>query len=525
MPGLGRCWRRQGARRVEVVRNGAEVKLLPTLRREPSGRVNRLRASRQNAIASRMTTMAENLVLGEGRMAERDDAYGSGKADEYRGILEHLLPWNWGAGSKSGATPGTPGSTPTALPATARPLSKAELENEQHWEIEMEQAKRAFRLSTYEEPGTDLLGAPGRLFSSAAWQPDLLTQSLNLVYIAADQKIGLEHAASIYPALRRKWALENMGSSTATDQEVRSYITQHIWQQDRYAHEQKTVEDAVRGDGSLALQNPSPPPLEINGELNLSNDWGGGDPAEDRNTNLTDWQSVTTRTYDAPAEPPSKTISQTGVVQNANGPQYSQATMKKLQELRPYVEEHSKTWEVDPFEVMLSIAEEHNTRKGHKAVIDYFQDAFAREGYNSNYVSKGDDGKPDEHKAADIGNGNFAVHNAVFLLKHYEKDPRIRYRETAPSIPEGNVANWLATDHGTSYASAMHFRFYHDRYDPLISSKLTQEQRLRMGVMFFRQGENFDHRYKKQRIDLGGKEVTGKVVEDTMWGKHEIPPS
>jgi hypothetical protein len=92
-------------------------------------------------------------------------------------------------------------------------------------------------------------------------------------------------------------------------------------------------------------------------------------------------------------------------------------------------------------------------------------------------------------------------------------------------VPYGNVAKWLITNRGTVYAAAMHLRFYHDRYDPLITTPLSQEDRLRMGVMFFRQGANFDNRYAGQMVQRGNGAVTVSEVETKLWQGHNVHPS
>jgi hypothetical protein len=46
----------------------------------------------------------------------------------------------------------------------------------------------------------------------------------------------------------------------------------------------------------------------------------------------------------------------------------------------------------------------------------------------------------------------------------------------------------------------MHLRRFHDMFDPLTSRPLSDEERHRMAVMFFRQGNNFINRYVDQRV-------------------------
>jgi hypothetical protein len=161
-----------------------------------------------------------------------------------------------------------------------------------------------------------------------------------------------------------------------------------------------------------------------------------------------------------------------------------------------------------------AIAEELDTRQGFKAAIDNIQDSMAADGFSIGLSS---------HILADLGPGNVAVHNAQFLLKHFASDSRMTFRRTAPNLPFDNVAKWLVTDRGTAYAAAMHMRFYHDRYDALISRPLSQEEKLRMAVMFFRQGTNFDTRYAGQMEKLSKGGIKAPDVQGTMLDKHIIP--
>ena len=46
-----------------------------------------------------------------------------------------------------------------------------------------------------------------------------------------------------------------------------------------------------------------------------------------------------------------------------------------------------------------------------------------------------------------------------------------------------------------------------------------------MGVMFFRQGANFDQRYAGQMVQRSGGAVTVQQVQTLMWGQHITPPA
>ncbi|MDB6137610.1 MAG: hypothetical protein JWO94_682 [Verrucomicrobiaceae bacterium] len=187
-------------------------------------------------------------------------------------------------------------------------------------------------------------------------------------------------------------------------------------------------------------------------------------------------------------------------------PGYSPATVEKLQEMLPHIMKSAGVWGVDPREMLMAIGEEYDTRSGFKQVEDEAQDWMARHGMHLG-ISNGKGG----YLGADIGPANFAVHNATELLQHYDKerDPRLILRGNSPEIPDDNVSQWLASDEGTAYATAMHLRRFHDRFDPLNDRPLTDEQRQQMAVMFFRQGNNFLDRYAKRQVqDNKGATVT-----------------
>ena len=125
------------------------------------------------------------------------------------------------------------------------------------------------------------------------------------------------------------------------------------------------------------------------------------------------------------------------------------------------------------------------------------------------------------NKGADIGPANFAVHNGSALLDYYNKrnDERLILRGNSPDIPDGNIAKWLESDKGTAYASAMHLRRYHDRLDRMVQEPLTDEQRHRLAVMYFRQGDNFLKRYAGQVVAANPGLEVDRVQKDPRTGR------
>ena len=77
------------------------------------------------------------------------------------------------------------------------------------------------------------------------------------------------------------------------------------------------------------------------------------------------------------------TFSGEGLIQGVNASsQYSSATMSRLRQLLPHIQDLSKVWTVDPYEVAIAVGEEFSTRKGGKGVVDTLQDWLATQGMN-----------------------------------------------------------------------------------------------------------------------------------------------
>lgn len=161
---------------------------------------------------------------------------GNGEASAEAGVGEgssfwsSLMFWRRGSGKNDDSAPRRGGPTPFSFNAFARTIPNQTRDPVQYWMDKKEEAARTVRLS---DIGTQLAEKiTGGSLASAVRPGGQFDQAVNLPYIAADQRVEIGQAAQMYPAMKRKWARENMGSELATDQEIRVFIASRVREDD-----------------------------------------------------------------------------------------------------------------------------------------------------------------------------------------------------------------------------------------------------------------------------------------------------
>lgn len=175
---------------------------------------------------------------------------------------------------------------------------------------------------------------------------------------------------------------------------------------------------------------------------------------------------------------------------------YSDHTFELIREMAPEIDFYSQKFGVPPIAVAGAIADEYNTQKGVKGILDWFQDDVLLN-FMPNFAIEFDawidaDSKLLNATKHDLGVGNIKLKTAKTLYEtHSNTFAKIGWDYT-------DIVDYLRTRKGTAHMAALYISDAQEKLGDHIAS-LNQRNREAVLVTYYKQGPEYLKRFLESK--------------------------
>ncbi len=172
---------------------------------------------------------------------------------------------------------------------------------------------------------------------------------------------------------------------------------------------------------------------------------------------------------------------------------YSDETFAMVKSIAPLVLQYSSRLHVPPVAVAGSIADEYNTRRGIKLIVDWFQDEILLNWMPNIFIELDAkiafQSKLLNATKHDIGIGNIKLETAKEIYKRY------KYKITRKNLDYSDIVDYMRTDEGTVYIVSLVIKKASQDLASYVNG-YSAEKKEAVYVTYYKQGSRYIQRFK-----------------------------